>query len=82
MQKNGILACVSFHELEDRLVKNFLEENSEKKVKMNKYAQNDKVQSQKPFEIITKKPIEPSDAEVRENPRSRSAKLRVGMKVI
>ena len=72
LEINAYLAIISFHSLEDRLVKNYFRGN---KVKKNKIFQNNKSWG---FEILTKKPIIPSKIEVQENNRSRSAKLRVG----
>ena len=71
LNKDGILAIISFHSLEDRIVKNYFRSNSFKKDKF----QN---QSNWGFEILTKRPITPNQIEVKDNPRSRSSKLRVG----
>lgn len=65
LKSGGKVAIISFHSLEDRIVKNFFKDNAkEGKLK-----------------IITKKPIVASDEEMKENPRSRSAKLRVAEKI-
>ena len=71
LNKDGILAIISFHSLEDRIVKNYFKSNSFNK-------DNFKNQSNWGFEIITKKPITPNQLELKNNPRSRSSKLRVG----
>ena len=72
MQIDGHLAIISFHSLEDRIVKNFFKDN---KVKKNKDFYNNKNWG---FEILTKKPLIASKSEIFKNNRSRSAKLRVG----
>ena len=71
LNKDGILAIISFHSLEDRIVKNYFRSNSFKKDKF-------KNQSNWGFEILTKRPITPNQIEIKANPRSRSSKLRVG----
>lgn len=63
----GRLAIISFHALEDRIVKNFFRDLSR--------AKNPEIK------ILTKKPVVPINFEVHENPRSRSAKLRVIEKI-
>ena len=72
LEINAYLAIISFHSLEDRIVKNFFKDN---KIKKNNNFQNNKNWG---FEIITKKPLKASKFEVFENNRARSAKLRVG----
>ena len=72
LEFNGYLAIISFHSLEDRIVKNFFKDN---KFKKNKYLKDNRDWG---FEILTKKPLTPSKFEVFGNKRSRSAKLRVG----
>ncbi len=72
LEHNAYLAIISFHSLEDRVVKNFFRDN---RVKKNKIFQNNKDWG---FENLTKKPITASKAEIINNNRSRSAKLRVG----
>ena len=69
---NGYLAIISFHSLEDRIVKNYFRDN---KVTKNKKFQNNKDWG---FENLTKKPVMASKFEIIKNNKSRSAKLRVG----
>ena len=72
------MAVVSFHSLEDRIVKNFLSSHSEKTGHVNKYAQSKAKTGL--FEIVTKKPIVADAAELKQNPRAHSAKLRVAIR--
>lgn len=83
LEQNGRLIIVSFHSLEDRIVKNFFRENSEKIVAKSKYAKksNEIIDSSKWLKIITNKALHPSDKEISINPRSRSAKLRAAEKM-
>ncbi len=74
LKKGGILAVVTFHSLEDRIVKYFFKSLSENK-SISRY--EPKIQQKKIlFKMPSKKPIIPTDKEVSENSPSRSAKLR------
>ena len=62
LKPGGKIAIISFHSLEDRIVKRFFKDRTDLK-------------------IVTKKPVTPSKTEIKQNPRSRSAKLRVAEKI-
>ena len=71
------LVLITFHSLEDRIVKLFFNEISGKKENLNRHLpQVIKIKKVK-FKVINKKPILPSSAEIKSNRRARSAKLRV-----
>jgi 16S rRNA (cytosine1402-N4)-methyltransferase len=75
----GRLVVITFHSLEDRLVKNFLKKSLEYPEEI--FPGHHFPKAQKPFfQLLTRKPIEPSEEEVRLNPRSRSAKLRAAIR--
>ena len=77
LKPGGRLAVITYHSIEDRMVKNFLKAgNFEGRQEKDFYGN-----IQRPFKVISRKAIIPSDEEVQQNPRSRSAKLRVGEKV-
>ncbi len=81
LNKDGLILVVSFQSLEDRIVKDFFNHNSGKRWRSSRHYPElpDKLATQ--LKIITKKPILPSVSEILENPRSRSAKLRVAQKI-
>ena len=78
LKKGGVLAVVTFHSLEDKIVKYFLKSLSENK-SISRYVPSTE-QSETLFNLIQKKPIIPSATEVAENLPSRSAKLRYAIK--
>ena len=78
--KGGRLAIISFHSLEDRIVKQFMVKESRDCICPPELPVC-KCGHERKLKILTKKPVRPSSEEVRHNPRSRSAKLRIAMMV-
>ncbi|MBN8788186.1 MAG: 16S rRNA (cytosine(1402)-N(4))-methyltransferase RsmH [Terrimonas sp.] len=77
LKKGGRAAIITFHSIEDRTVKNFFRYGSFDEPETDSIYGT---KSESPFNVITKKPISPSTKELNENPRSRSARLRVAEK--
>jgi len=68
----GRICIISYHSLEDRIVKNIFKEAKKEETPQKNYE----------LKIITKKPIRPSFEEIKKNPNARSAKLRVAEKIV
>jgi 16S rRNA (cytosine1402-N4)-methyltransferase len=75
LKEEGRLAIITFHSLEDRVVKGFFKGVDDDKTDKIYGTKNESL-----FHIITKKPITPGEEEIKQNPRSRSAKLRIAEK--
>ena len=80
LKSGGRLAVISFHSLEDRIVKEFFREQSRDLVNP-PYEQIYKEERKATLKEVNRKPITPSDEELKSNPRARSAKLRIVEKI-
>ncbi len=79
LKPGGRIAIITFHSIEDRMVKNFFKwSRFEEETDNNPF---ETIEKKKDFTVITKKPIVPTNEEIKRNSRSRSAKLRVAEKL-
>lgn len=77
LKPGGRLVVVSFHSLEDRIVKKFLTERSGRTAGASRHLPPESIKSREPsFRIVNSRPLTPSKGELDVNPRSRSARLR------
>lgn len=76
LRSGGRCAVISFHSLEDRIVKEYFREQSKELINP-PYERIYEVERKAIVQLINKKPILPSDEEIKENPRARSSKLRI-----
>ncbi|MHB8777532.1 MAG: 16S rRNA (cytosine(1402)-N(4))-methyltransferase RsmH [Anaerolineales bacterium] len=76
LRPSGRCAVISFHSLEDRIVKDYFREQG-KDIVNPPYEQKYAEERKAVVKLVNKKPILPSDEEIKDNPRARSAKLRV-----
>ncbi|HME86336.1 MAG TPA: 16S rRNA (cytosine(1402)-N(4))-methyltransferase RsmH [Roseiarcus sp.] len=77
----GRLAVVTFHSLEDRIVKQFLASRSRRGRVPSRLLPGEPAEAEPTFEVARGQPIEPSEGEASANPRSRSAKLRFAVRL-
>lgn len=73
LREGGRLAVLTYHSVEDRMVKNFMKSGNIDGIEQKDFFGR----FYTPWKLVTRKPVEPSQQEIEENPRSRSAKLRV-----
>jgi 16S rRNA (cytosine1402-N4)-methyltransferase len=77
LKPGGRMSVITFHSIEDRIVKNFFRDGA---IEEQDFDPVYGTRKESPFRLFNKKPIEPTAEEVKSNPRSRSARLRVGIK--
>ena len=80
LRPGGTLAVVSFHSLEDRIVKQFFAERSGRGHARSRLLPGEPVKAAPTFECPAHQPVSPGEDEIRANPRSRSARLRYGQR--
>jgi 16S rRNA (cytosine1402-N4)-methyltransferase len=78
LNSEGRIVIITFHSIEDRLVKTFFKNESFEEEAYNPF---DRTQKESKLKIVTKKPVVASADELKKNSRSRSAKLRVAERV-
>jgi 16S rRNA (cytosine1402-N4)-methyltransferase len=78
LKQGGRIAVITFHSIEDRIVKTFFKDNTFEAPEENPFATSERKQVLRP---VNKKPIVATNEEIRKNPRARSAKLRVAEKI-
>jgi 16S rRNA (cytosine1402-N4)-methyltransferase len=81
LKPGGRLVVVTFHSLEDRIVKRFLQERSGKESQGSRHLPAQSIKSEPPsFEIVNRRPLTPQKEELEVNPRARSARLRAAVR--
>lgn len=81
LSPGGRLIAVTFHSLEDRIVKNFLAERSGGKGRPSRHLPATGAEAEPSFKLARRKPVEPAPDEIAANPRARSAKLRAATRL-